>query len=140
MNISNQLFDIEDKRISQRLKIAREAVGLNKSAFAKKAGMYPSQMSELESGSRNITAEVLLKIELAHNISWRYIARNEGDIFIIHNEVNEPGATYSNATEEFKKELEFWKNKFLEVNDKYTNLLENSSQSINTGHNKRDVG
>lgn len=135
MNNSNQLFDIQDKRISQRLTEARESLGLNKSAFAKKAGIYPSQISELESGSRNITAEVLLKIELAHNISWRHIARAEGEVFLNNNRVAEPQGIYSNNTEELKKELELWKNKFLEVNDKYTALLESTSN-----HNKSATG
>jgi|GEM_PF-5112105 len=142
MKNNMQLFDIHDDKISQRFAEARKATGLNMTKFANKAGLFQSQVSEIENGTRNITAEILLKIELAFGISWRYIARNEGEIYLgTYNLAKEPDAVYYNGIEEMKKELTLWKNRFLEVNDKYTALLESSTKTAQANNNdKRKTG
>lgn len=138
MKTNNQLFDNQDEKISQRFRSIRDALGLQQGDFAKRAGIHQSQVSEIEKGTRNITAEILLKLEDTFNVNWRWLARNEGEMFL--NEQSEVAAhpnTYGRGSKSTAREIEFWRDKFLEVNEKYTTLLENK---VFSGADKRNAG
>jgi len=49
-----------------------ESRKLTKGAFAIKCGMYPSQLSDILKGKRNITAYITLKLETELNISAEF--------------------------------------------------------------------
>lgn len=134
MNKKKQLFDTQDKNIPYRFKTVRENTGLRPIEFARESGLYSSQVYEVEAGTRNITAEMLLKIEDTFGVNWRYIARGEGvPEKVDKSHVSEPSIPYGasetlrHQAEEIKSlrlEIDRWREKFLEVNDKYMSLLE----------------
>ena len=49
-----------------------EARNLSKGAFALKVGMYPSQLSDIVKGKRNITASIALKLEAELSVSAEF--------------------------------------------------------------------
>lgn len=146
MTKSSQLIDNQDEKISQRFIEAREATGLSKAKFARAANLHHSQVSEIENGSRNVTAEILLKIEDAFDINWRFIAKGEGPVLkhtyeaeSLHSHVNEPSYEIKNEISDMKKELERWREKFLEINDKYTALLEEVAGKQSSSNGSRSA-
>ena len=72
------------------LEMEIEARGLTKSAFAMDIKMYPSHMSDILKGKRNITEEITLRLEKALEISAEFWMRLqvEYNIFFLRNKLN----------------------------------------------------
>jgi|GEM_PF-593863 len=66
--------------VGERIRRAREAAGLKQSELAKKAGVTPSAISQIESGlSKQPSADNLLKIAKALNANPQWIISGRGD-------------------------------------------------------------
>lgn len=71
---------IDVSGIAKRLAATREATGLNKSSFARMAGIWPNLYGQFESGKRVLTIGAAVKIANTHNVSldWLYLGRTDG--------------------------------------------------------------
>lgn len=65
-----------------RLKASREKLNLNQKSFAKRLGITNSYISEMESGGKNITSNVLAKLAEVFDISPNWILLGEGGMFL----------------------------------------------------------
>lgn len=76
------------------LKEEVETRGIKKKIFAQKLNIAPSNLSEIFSGKRNISAEMALKIEQALGIEAEFWlrAQNRHDLTIVRNEHRENSA------------------------------------------------
>jgi transcriptional regulator with XRE-family HTH domain len=63
------------KAIAERLKLTREAVGLNQAAFARLTGIEPQAINNYENGLRGISVAQATKICIATGVSLDWIFR-----------------------------------------------------------------
>lgn len=74
-------FFMENK-ISHRIKVLRDNLGLSQEAFSSPAGLQLHQLSKYERGEVNPTTEILLKLGKAHHINLHWLLTGEGQPFI----------------------------------------------------------
>lgn len=63
------------KAISERLKLTREALGLNQASFARLTGIEPQAINNYETGLRGISVDQAIKICAATGVSLDWIYR-----------------------------------------------------------------
>lgn len=63
------------KAIAERLKLTREALGLNQAAFARLTGIEPQAINNYETGLRGISVDQAIKICAATGVSLDWIYR-----------------------------------------------------------------
>ena len=59
-----------NKKARDRLRIERECLGLSQAAVAKKVGVGQSLIAEIESGTKQPSAEVLTKLGRRYGLRW----------------------------------------------------------------------
>lgn len=68
--------------MNERLKLLRKSLKLSQDAFAERIGMKGSSISLLESGSRNITEQVIKSICREFNVDYIWLTTGEGEMFV----------------------------------------------------------
>lgn len=68
--------------MNERLKELRKHLGLNQKSFAEKLGITDSGLSNLESGKRNLTEQMILSICREYNVNRSWLTEGVGDMFI----------------------------------------------------------
>lgn len=59
------------ERVGQRIKALRHQIGLSQEALANKAGVDRTYVTDVENGRRNISVELLEKIIVALEVSFK---------------------------------------------------------------------
>ncbi|MCY7352411.1 MAG: HigA family addiction module antidote protein [Cytophagaceae bacterium] len=79
----NELIPVYATHPGEVLEMELEGRGIKKSAFAVQNGIYPSHLSDLLSGKRNMNAAIALKLEKALGIEAGFWLRmqNSYDLF-----------------------------------------------------------
>ena len=67
--------------LNNRLKELRKALGLSQKAFAEKLGITDSGLSNLESGKRNLTEQMVISICREFNVNRAWLVEGVGDVF-----------------------------------------------------------
>ena len=67
--------------MNNRLKELRKALGLSQKAFAEKLGITDSGLSNLESGKRNLTEQMVISICREFNVNRAWLVEGVGDVF-----------------------------------------------------------
>ncbi|WP_257657663.1 XRE family transcriptional regulator [Parapedobacter lycopersici] len=71
----------QDDNVSWRVKKLRELLKMKQQDFAVNADLKQSQISQVESGSRNITPEIILKLRKAYKVNIDWLEEGIGEIF-----------------------------------------------------------
>jgi transcriptional regulator with XRE-family HTH domain len=66
----------------QRLKKARESLGLTQSEFGEPLGFRWSKVKDIEAGKQKLTADIALKIQEIYRISFSWLMEGEGEMLI----------------------------------------------------------
>jgi transcriptional regulator with XRE-family HTH domain len=74
--------DNQMQNVSERLKIARESFSLGQVEFAKRAKLFQSQISGVEKEKKNITNNILIKLEDTYGISRKWLEHGEGEMLL----------------------------------------------------------
>ena len=77
--------------LNERFAIVRQEHGLNAKKFAESLGIDPTIISAIETGKREPSKEVLLKLATAYNMNIHWLLTGEGEIFL--NKKVEPGVS-----------------------------------------------
>ena len=64
-------------KVGDRIKARRLALGWTQEQFAEKAGISKGFLSDLETGTRNVSAEYLLKIAQALNVTLDFLMKGD---------------------------------------------------------------
>ena len=67
--------------MNMRLKELRKYLGLSQRAFAEKLGITDSGLSNLESGKRNLTEQMIISICREFNVNRAWLVEGVGDMF-----------------------------------------------------------
>lgn len=67
--------------MNERLKELRKYLDLSQKAFAEKLGITDSGLSNLESGKRNLTEQMIISICREFNVNRAWLVEGVGDIF-----------------------------------------------------------
>jgi transcriptional regulator with XRE-family HTH domain len=68
--------------MNERIKIIRKTLKMSQDVFAERIGMKGSSISLLESGSRNITEQVIRLICREFNVNYTWLVEGDGDMFL----------------------------------------------------------
>lgn len=129
---------------NQRLAKVMEVLGFKQNVFAGLLGMEPGSLSAVFNGKmvkgelKIVGISNMLKrlLEVQFNLNLVWLETGEGEMFnVISTAVTESSVDYVK-----KDESEFWKNKYLEVNEKYIALLEKTSSLSTANSDKRNTG
>src|SRR5689334_225147 len=88
--------DNQTEKIITRFKLIRDSLRLSQVELAELAKIKQSQVSAIESGKRNITPEIKLKLEDNLNINRHWLETGEGEMFKT-NVVAEPNVHYGKS-------------------------------------------
>lgn len=92
------------KNISDRLRLFRERIGYKQGKLSVSLGIKQSTWSNYETGARNISYEILIKLVTQFEINLNWLFTGEGPVFIkdlytdppaLSNHVAEPEAVYA---------------------------------------------
>lgn len=67
--------------MNKRLKLLRKNLNLSQEAFAKKLGVTGAGISKIESGSRNLTSQMIVSICREFNVNEDWLKTGEGEMF-----------------------------------------------------------
>lgn len=67
--------------MNKRLKELRKYLNLSQKAFAEKLGITDSGLSNLESGKRNLTEQMILSVCREFNVNRAWLVEGVGDMF-----------------------------------------------------------
>ena len=67
--------------LNERLKELRKSLNLSQKAFAEKLGITDSGLSNLESGKRNLTEQMIISICREFNVNRAWLVEGAGDTF-----------------------------------------------------------
>lgn len=67
--------------MNERLKILRKYLNLSQKSFAEKLGITDSGLSNLESGKRNLTEQMIISICREFNVNRAWLVEGVGDMF-----------------------------------------------------------
>lgn len=67
--------------MNERVKILRKSLNLSQEAFGKKLGVTGAGISKIESGDRNLTAQMLLLIRQQFGVNPNWLESGEGEMF-----------------------------------------------------------
>lgn len=115
--------------------------GITKYEFYKNTGVSNGVLSQSSGMSEENTMRF---ISYYSDVSLDWLLKDKGDMIKNENITSENSTFPENITvnekddSETKKEIEFWKSKYLAVNEKYTALLESHIKTDN--NNKRNTG
>lgn len=76
---------MENKNFSERIKIIRNHFGLKGVEFAKKLGVSPGFISELENGKKNPGQDLFLSLKRIFNINLNWLLAGEGEMILSKN-------------------------------------------------------
>lgn len=95
--------------MNNRLKELRKALGLSQKAFAEKLGITDSGLSNLESGKRNLTEQMVISICREFNVNRAWLVEGVGDVFtnIPETVLDELALQYDLSDEERKLVADF---------------------------------
>jgi transcriptional regulator with XRE-family HTH domain len=72
--------------IANRLKQAREQLGITQEKFAIPLGLQGNNVKDIEIGRKNIMPELALLIEKIHGINFRWLLTGGGEMFLLKEE------------------------------------------------------
>ena len=72
--------EAERLAIAQRLRAAREQVGLSQGQVAVMLGLQRPSVSEIEAGRRGVSAEELSKLAEIYNVSLSWLTKAEAEV------------------------------------------------------------
>ncbi|EHI98008.1 helix-turn-helix domain protein [Clostridium sp. DL-VIII] len=67
--------------MNERLKAIRKELNLSQDSFAKQLGITGPGISKIESGSRNLTEQMIKSICREFNVNEKWLRTGEGDMF-----------------------------------------------------------
>ena len=67
--------------MNNRLKELRKTLGLSQKSFSEKLGITDSGLSNLESGKRNLTEQMIISICREFNVNRYWLVEGVGDMF-----------------------------------------------------------
>ena len=73
-----------DEGIKERFVIIRNQTGLNVKNFASTLDMAPTTVSSIESGTREPSKDVLIKLAATYNVNLHWMLTGEGDPYTLH--------------------------------------------------------
>lgn len=118
--------------------------GITKYEFYKNTGVSNGVLSQKSGMSEENTMRFISHYS---DISLDWLLKDKGDMIKNKNIPSENPVTAESETEyaktdsEAKREIEFWKMKYFEINEKYTALLESHIKTDNNNNNnKRNAG
>lgn len=82
------MTDHQQENVRHRFKSFRKLLGLKQVDFANTANIKQSQVSEIESGRRNITSSIIIALEDAYNLNRKWLLHGEGDMLLKKGEDN----------------------------------------------------
>jgi len=132
-----------DKQIGEKIKIFRKRLGLQANKLAEELNISPSYLNLIESGKRNIDAELLVKICQELRIELADL-KNEKDIDLKNSKIaiskfsrsknlNKLDLKIGPKIKAFRRQLGLQANKFaeqLKISPSYLNLIESGKRNI----------
>jgi len=132
-----------DKQIGEKIKIFRKRLGLQANKLAEELSISPSYLNLIESGKRNIDAELLVKICQELRIELADL-KNETDIDLKNSKIaiskfsrsknlNKLDLKIGPKIKAFRRQLGLQANKFAEqvkISPSYLNLIESGKRNI----------
>ena len=132
-----------DKQIGEKIKIFRKRLGLQANKLAEELNISPSYLNLIESGKRNIDAELLVKICQELRIELADL-KNEKDIDLKNSKIaiskfsrsknlNKLDLKIGPKIKAFRRQLGLQANKFAEqvkISPSYLNLIESGKRNI----------
>jgi transcriptional regulator with XRE-family HTH domain len=74
-------IDTGGTKMNERLKELRKYLNLSQKVFAEKLGITDSGLSNLESGKRNLTEQMIISICREFNVNRAWLVEGVGDMF-----------------------------------------------------------
>lgn len=117
---------------NQRIKEIRKFLKINQASFGESIGLTQSAITLLESGKSKLTDQTKILLTHIYGVRREFIENGEEPMFykkykgndVDENNSLEEVVEYSGQVAFLKGEIDKWRDKYFELNEKYIKLLE----------------